>query len=388
MKDLTKLTDQELLDKLKETTTSAEYAESLSLAFKIRINSYYGSNALIHNPYSNGRVTGGSIAMSTRAVNKSQALACNKVIAEELGEPQDTSLRYSVQVDTDSSYNTLEKVIDKYQPDDKIEFCKKFSMEKMYPEIKKNMKKLFNALNTVHDDIMSIDNEIIAEDFISIAPKRYFAKVVVADGVTLTKPKLKATGISLISRSTPKGVKDILKPTLNIFLEENNEGLRKYLNNQLLHFSKLSPKDMGGAVGLTSLNYTPFFDKVPVEDWKKADRFKRYDSEKNKFLTAPINSKGSLVHNFLITENNLLGKYELIEESNKINVIYLTVPNPITFNHNVIAFKDEQVLKDLGLLPYIDKEKQWNKEVIDKVKIIANTINWNVEDKADSLDEW
>ena len=373
---------------IQKVIKAAEYAESLSLAFKIRINSYYGANVLSMNPYSNGRLTGAAVAMSTRAVNKIQAIAVDRIIKQHLGITPDDKMGHVIVCDTDSIYATLDDLVKKVNPEDPVEFCKKFSSEVLLPGIYKLEKEFLDGLNVVDASMMKFDNEIIAETLITIALKRYFAKVLVADGTTLAKPKQKVVGISLAGKATPIGVKNVLKPTLDMFIDKDGDFLRKYLVDELEKFKKLSPKMIAGAQGVSSMQYTPYFENVPVTDWARANKFKKFDTESQKFLTAPLNSKGAIVHNHLMNQFKLLGRYELIRESDKINVVYLKVPNPITFNHNAVAFKDENVLTDFGLTPYIDIEKQWNKEVIDKLNIIAEAINWKITNAPDALDEW
>ena len=326
--------------------------------------------------------------MSTRAVNRISAIAIDRTIKKYLGLPQDDNLSYIKVCDTDSVYATLEDLVNKMQPADPIEFCRKFSTEILLPEILKLEKQFLDGLNTIDASLMKFDNEIIASSLITVAAKRYFGKIAVKDGVRLEKPKIKPVGISLVSKSTPQGVRDILKPTLDIFLEKDREFILNYLAEKFEVFRYLPIKGIAGLSGVNNLNYTPCFDKTAVTDWKHANKFRMYNKENAKFLTAPLNSAGSIVHNYLIKEHNLMGKYEEIDESNKISVVYLQVPNPITFNHKAIAFKDQAVLDDLGLVKYIDRDTQWNKEVINKLQIIANAVNWDIEETPDALDEW
>jgi hypothetical protein len=61
----------------------------------------------------------------------------------------------------------------------------------------------------------------------------------------------------------------------------------------------------------------------------------------------------------------------------------------LTRNFKVIAYKDSKVIEDLELKTYLDYEKFWEKEEIDKVKIIADKINWKLDlSKNKGLDVW
>jgi len=145
------------------------------------------------------------------------------------------------------------------------------------------------------------------------------------------------------------------------------------------------------------LDYEPYYDKRPVNNWKIANKFckiaedtrksKQLGFDVTKLLTAPENSVGSIVHNNLVKENQLEQRYEYIHPSDKIKLIHI-IPNEIS-PFKSFCFKDAKVVDDVGLRPYVDFEKFWEKEVIDKVDIIAEKINWklNLENTAE-LDVW
>ena len=69
-------------------------------------------------------------------------------------------------------------------------------------------------------------------------------------------------------------------------------------------------------------------------------------------------------------------KYSLINNGDKIKFVYLKKANPI--RENVISFLNDFPY-ELGLDKYIDYELQFNKAFLEPVKVILDSIGWNVE---------
>ena len=75
-------------------------------------------------------------------------------------------------------------------------------------------------------------------------------------------------------------------------------------------------------------------------------------------------------------ERGLDNKYSLINNGDKIKFVYLKKANPI--RENVISFLNDFPY-ELGLDKYIDYELQFNKAFLEPVKVILDSIGWNVE---------
>jgi DNA polymerase elongation subunit (family B) len=78
-------------------------------------------------------------------------------------------------------------------------------------------------------------------------------------------------------------------------------------------------------------------------------------------------------------QNNLTGKYSLIQNGEKIKFVYLKKPNII--HENVISFIQE-FPKELNLDKYIDYELQFEKAFLEPLRVILDIIGWNVEKTA------
>lgn len=383
---------EELKSTIHTVTKEMEYQDSLSLALKIFLNSQYGSNALSMNAFSNGRLTGASVTLTARLLIQSVASALSNEVRRFLGDEPSLDLSEIVQMDTDSAYLCLDRLIEAKLPnaseDDILNFIQKFFKAKLAPVIQGTIDDIAYKMNYKTPKALKMDQEIVSSAFVSVALKRYFARVIMNDGNKLAKPKLKLTGISLVSRSTPDEVKIILKPTLDYFLDDNRQGLVKYLQEHFEDFKTIKPSRLSRPQSVASVEYTPYRDKRKVSDWKVGNKFAKVVRDKKKSMeqnrkvtkiqTAPLNSKASIVHNHLVLEAGLQGKYELIRSADKIRIVYLKVPNPVTHNIDAIAYKDEQCLKDLKVLPYVDYQTIWDKELIKKVDIIAEKVKWKI----------
>lgn len=342
--ELKNLTDDELLELYHAKIKSQGYEESLSLAFKVDINAYYGASALGMSVFSNGRLTGASVTISARLLIQSVAMALSNEIRKFIG--QDTSLDLSeiVQMDTDSCYLCLDNLIEAKLPnkseEDIMNFIQLLFKKKLAPIIQDTIDDISHKFNLKKPEVLKMDQEIVSNSFVALALKRYFARLIMNDGKVLAKPKIKMTGISLVSRSTPDAIKGILKPTLDFFLNHDNVGLNKYLTDHYEGFTDIEPSKLSRPQGVSSVDYEPYYDKRKVQDWKIANKFAKTMRDKKKSMlegrevkkiqTAPLNSKGSIVHNYLVKEANLEGKFELIRNADKIRIAYLKVPNPIT----------------------------------------------------------
>ena len=390
LKKQSKNVPMELIDEM-------EYQNSLSHALKIHINAAYGSMPLGGNKFSNGKLTAANLTITGRLLIHSVTQAVNNKIREILKEDETWEFDNIAQMDTDSAYICLDKVIEEKLPeawknhdDEKImEFIQKLFQKILKPTINNAIKDITTRFNFYKPEALKMDQEIVSNAFISLIKKRYFTRILYSDGNRLSKPKIKKVGISLVSKSTPRDIKKILEPTLEYFLNNDKQGLEKYLKEHYNGFSDISLDGVAIPKGVSSIDYTPYYDKRSIKDWKIANKFCKTvkDLKKSeelgyqvtKLLTAPENSVGSIVYNYLIDENNINIKYEYINNHDKINIIHLKTPNPVTNNFSIIGFKDPDALDDLGLRKYINWDKIWEKEIFDKVDIIAEKINWKID---------
>jgi DNA polymerase elongation subunit (family B) len=353
-----------------------EYEENMADVLKIFINSFYGAGALHSNPFSSGRLTNASVTISGRCMNKMMGYRVNTFINDYKGEDAGLKLDNIVQADTDSIYVSLDKLVPNDTPKDKsLEITTKIVKNYIEPEIVKHIRDYGELFNMRQPEVLQAENEVISRGFISVAPKRYFTRVLVKDGTLLQKPKIKVTGISLKGKSTPLYLREKLEPVLEMVLDKDEDTLKRYIDDTMGDFLKTGIDNLARKVKVSSLAYE-----------KRDGKYKRYVPDKNKFLTAPINSHASLVYNEYIKNNKLNKQYNYIEPSDAISYIYLQQPN--IFGSQSIAYKDP---KFTGLIPpeIVDREIHFDKDFKQKIRIITNAIGWNIDSTTkDMIDGW
>jgi hypothetical protein len=79
---------------------------------------------------------------------------------------------------------------------------------------------------------------------------------------------------------------------------------------------------------------------------------------------------------------DLTKKHPLIQEGEKLKFTYLKMPNH--FQEPVISFPT-RIPKEFGLDDYIDYDTQFEKTFIEPIKVIVESIGWQIE-KQSSLE--
>jgi len=357
-----------------------EYAENQSQVLKLLLNSYFGSTSMKHITYSNGTITASSITTSGRCANKLVSLACHNKIQDILGEKRTTDMKHLAQCDTDSFYLDISSIMNdgKFKAlskADKAKVVLKLSNGVFQDVINTTIDDLGYALNIKNPHALQMENEIIADGFVSLAAKRYFARKVVEDGTILAKPKMKSTGISLVSKSTPLFLREKLAPVLEIILDGTNIELNNYISEVREEFGKLNPLEFCRKSKVNNLDYNPVGFK-----YKKA-------KEDEKLLTAPINSHASLEYNKYIEKHDLIGKYTLIEKGESIQYVYVKEPNELHI-HNSLAWVDGKFADEINVREITDYAIHFLKDFENKVDIIVKPIGWNIHTKTEEMDVW
>jgi len=282
-----------------------------------------------------------------------------------------------------SVYVILEKIVDKLYPnhseEDTINFILKFIDKVLQPTIQKTINEIAQSFNIPQSEVLNMENEIIADEFVSVVSKRYFCRVLVNDGNILAKPKMKVTGISTIEKGAAPKAKELLKPVLEMILDKDVTYLQNYIAESKKEFRKASIHEVSRITGVSDATS---YQKQPDGKWRK------YVPEKDKWLTAPIASKGSLVHNSIIDSKKLDNRFNKIQDSEKVKSCYLIVPNPVTVEEDFIAFKDDRFISELEIDKYFDYDLQFEKNFTNKIALIVKSLNWDLYKTTDTLDEW
>ena len=201
--------------------------------------------------------------------------------------------------------------------------------------------------------------ENIADRGIWTAKKRYILNVWDSEGVRYEKPKLKIMGLEAVKSSTPAPCRQMIKDALEIVMTKTEDEMISYIDNCRKTFNQLSPEEISFPRTVS--------DVIKHKSTTAATLYNK---------GTPIHVRGALVYNHLIKEKKLDKKYANIQNGEKIKFCYLKLPNPI--HENVISFIQQFPL-ELGLDKYVDYELQFNKAFLDPLKVILDSIGWNVE---------
>ena len=356
-KDYSKLSDRELLSLRDQTVKDVAKFNNFQMVRKICLNSAYGA---VGNQYFRyfKLANAEAITLSGQTSIRWIEDRLNKYLNDLLNTDND----YVIAVDTDSVYLNLGPLVDKFlakQKGDKekvVNLLDKVCEEQLEPYMDKCYVKLADYVNA-YDQKMQMKRENIADRGIWTAKKRYILNVWDSEGVRYEEPKLKIMGIEAVKSSTPAPCRKMIKDGLKVMMEGTEDEMIKFIDQARLKFNKLSVEELAFPRSISDVN-------------KHKSHMTIYGKG------CPIHVRGSLLHNHYIKERGLDNKYSLINNGDKIKFVYLKKANPI--RENVISFLNDFPY-ELGLDKYIDYELQFNKAFLEPVKVILDSIGWNVE---------
>lgn len=333
------------------------------MAYKIMLNSAYGA---IGNPafrffevdMAEAITTAGQYAIRT-AENEVNKYA-NKILKTE-GED------YIVAADTDSIYITLDRLVKlRYKDNDSpeineiVSFLDKACDRKFTPFIRKMYENLAQDTNAF-EQAMIMDREVIAEQALWTAKKRYAMKVWDSEGTRFDTPKLKLMGIEAVKSSTPSHVRIKIKEAIEVMFNDGEDATRKFVNDYRDEFRTLSFDDVA------------FPRRVKnVDKWMNHNGFY--------IKGTPIHVRAAILHNLQIYENGL-NNIDPIRSGDDIKFAYLALPNPIF--ENVIA-SAEGTIDYLELQNFIDYDKQFDKAFLEPLNKMLIAARWALEKKITS----
>ena len=331
---------------------------NIQMAKKISLNSAYGA---IGNQYfryyklANAEAITLSGQVSIRWIENKMNDYLNKLLNTEETD-------YVIASDTDSIYINFGPLVDKFfntKLDDKakiVSLLDKVCQDKLEPFIDRSYQELATYVNA-YDQKMFMKRENIADRGIWTAKKRYILNVWDSEGVRYEEPKLKMMGIEAVKSSTPAPCRAMIKDALNIMMSGTEEDVIKFIDESRDKFKKLPPEDISFPRTVSNVN-------------------KHKSSSSIYAKGTPIHARGALLYNHHIKDKKLDNKYSLINNGEKIKFCYLKKPNWI--HENVISFISD-FPTELDLDKHIDYELQFNKAFLEPVKVILDSIGWNVE---------
>ena len=334
---------------------------NIQMAKKIQLNSAYGA---IGNQYFRYYMLANAEAItlggqfSIRWIENRMNRYMNKVLKTEDKD-------YVIASDTDSIYLHLGPLVQVIFKDREknVESIVSFLDKICEVEFEKYISSSYEALATyvnAYDQKMFMKRETIAERGIWTAKKRYMLNAWDIEGVRFAEPKLKMMGIEAVKSSTPAPCRKMIKDAISIIMNESEDNVQKYIRKMRSDFRNMDPAEI--AFPRTCNNVEKYGNRLTI--YSKG---------------TPMHVRGSLLFNHYLKQKNLEGKYNVINNGEKIKFCYLKNPNPI--HENVISFISE-FPKEFGLSQYIDYDLQFEKSFIEPLKAILDSIGWSVEKTA------
>jgi len=333
---------------------------NIQMAKKISLNSAYGA---IGNQYfryyklENAEAITLSGQASIRWIENKMNKYLNKVL--KTGD-----VDYVIASDTDSIYLHLGPLVETvYKGREKtiesvVSFLDKICKVELEKYIEGCYQELADYVNA-YEQKMQMKRETIADRGIWTAKKRYILNAWDIEGVRFTEPKLKIMGIEAVKSSTPAPCRKMIKDALKLMMSGTESDVVNFIQKCRVEFKKLPPEEVS-------------FPRSVSDVVKHQCSSNIYDKG------TPIHVRGALLFNHHIKKNNLINKYSLIQNGEKIKFCYLKKPNPIY--ENVISFIQD-FPKELELQKYVDYDSQFDKGFLEPLKIILNAIGWSSEEK-------
>ena len=364
--ELEQLSTEELEKLYIEAEQGKDEYNTLQLVNKVLINSLYGALA---NP---GFILfNESIAASITGNGRYFIQKVSNYVEKELQEKFPSSKSYIIYNDTDSFYYQIDSVVKKYKQnnpeislEEEIDFCDRFSEKFIQPIIDKCVDDFAYELNAYDKSHIGAKKEIIADVAVFCAKKKYYARVRDSEGTRypLDAPKIKIMGLELAKSTTPKFTQDKLNQAINIILDKSEKDLKDFVKTCKEEFTKVPLTDIAAVGGVSNIDY---------------------DLEKDKGI--PFGAKAAICFNKYIQENNLTNIYTKIQSGDKTKRLFLRQPNK--FGTEIIAFTSNE-FAEKELKPYIDYDTNFEKNFMQPLNLMVESLDYRIDQETEVLDDW
>ena len=361
--DPSTLTSEDIENLKKESLKCYSFEQSIKLA----INSIYGAFANEYFHFYNIAIAEtvtlqgqDAIRFTEKMIEKyfSEFFHRDRPLLRELGVPDDVevpSIKRKVwkYTDTDSGYLIFEECIDAVNWQGTI---KDFVLILNRVRLAEYIKKVLNdyAKTFYTDNYLDFELETIAENAIWVAKKKYVQNIIWKDGKDYDNLSyIKTTGLEIIQSSTP------------LFCREKLIEVVRYVFSK----KKLSIDDNAELVALIKSIKQEFklsnIEKISmsrgISDYRKFIINDTDELSLNK--GCPIHVRAAGYYNYLLQQNGLKGKYELIGAGRKVKWYHSQDDFCNVFAYNPGEFPVE-------FAPKIDIERQFQASIIDPLNRI------------------
>jgi len=268
--------------------------------------------------------------------------------------------------------------LDEIQKKQAIELFLKFIEDEIQPIIDGTVEYVSKHFNAFKKGFMGAKVEKIVKKGFWTAKKRYALLVIFDEGsFKIKKEKIATTGLETIKSQTPNFAVEILTEAIDIILKGSEVELQDFLSKQKEKFLQMtidSPASVCETVKINNLTYS--------QDSKGFYRI----NETGRRIGAPMNSKGGMAYNTLLSNSEFKEFYTPIEEGMKCYIAKLKIPNIV--NSDVIAYLDDEFLRDTKLDEKIDSEYLWEKHIFRPLTSIMKSVEFQLIKSASCLDDW
>jgi DNA polymerase elongation subunit (family B) len=329
---------------------------NLQLAKKVSLNSAYGAMGSQYFRFYDLRQ-----ALAVTSAGQLSIRWIETKLNNYLNKLLKTEKDYVIASDTDSIYLNLGPLIDSVfketkSPEKIISFMDKICEDKIQPYIDESYQELADYVHA-YAQKMQMKREGLSDKGIWTAKKRYILNVYNNEGVQYAEPKLKVMGLEMVKSSTPGIVRGKMKELIGLIVNTDEETVQKFIADFREYFKTLPVEDISFPRGCNGIQ--EYSDSVTI--YKKG---------------TPIHVKGAILYNHYLKQKNLVTKYPLIQEGEKLKFTYLKSPN--IFKDIVVSFPS-RLPKEFGLQDYVDYDMQFNKTFLEPIKLILNCIGWETE---------
>ena len=336
--------------------------------WKIMLNSMYGVLGLsIFRFYDLDNAA--AVTTSGVSIIKTTALVINSYYKKELNVKEGNWVVYT---DTDSCFVDAGPIIKKRNPD--INLTDDTAMTTAIMQVTSEVQKYVNdSYNILAKKFFNLDKhtldakqEVISKTSFWLAKKRYAQWIIHKEGALLKEPELEVKGIDVVRTSYPAAFRKFLEIFLRKLLVDTP---REELDKLILDFKeKIKTLPVIDLAKNTSVKY---ISGDGTENYAPANR------KPFQFLKGtPVQVKGALAYNDLLSKFKIDKQYEKIYHGQKIKYLYL---KDNEFGLPQLAFKADdtdpkQVLTILET--YIDRNEMFERELKSKVTEFYKVMKW------------
>ena len=369
IKDIEKLVwnDLEESDRklLKEESLKCSSYEQ---AIKLMLNSIYGAFANEYFHFYSVAIAEtvtlqgqDAIRFTEKMVEKyfSEFFHKDRILLKALGVPDGVEVKQIKKkvwkyTDTDSGYLIFEECMDSVNWQGSVkEFVLTLNSVRLAEYVKKVLSDYAKSHNT--DNFLDFELETIAENAIWVAKKKYVQNIIWKDGRDYENLSyIKTTGLEIIQSSTPVFCRQKLIDAVKFMFSKKKLSIRD--NVELISLIKSIKKEF------TFSNIEKISMSRGISDYKKFVLNDVDEMTLNK--GCPIHVRAGAYHNYLLNQNKLKGKYELITAGNKVKWYH----SQDDFC-NVFAYRPGNFPNEFA--PKIDLEKQFQATILDPLNRIV-----------------